>query len=290
MIRLGGHGLPVKSDDPYAFARAHTAFGYAAAYCPPVKLADNARLADIRKAFEAEKIPIAEVGIWKNLVTPDDAVRKANRAHAVECLAIAEEVGAGCAVTYIGSYLAGSDYAPHRKNLSPEAFEDCVATARELIDAVKPRRAKFAFEMMQYSLPDSIDGYLDLIRAIDRKAFAAHLDPVNFIVTPRQYFNSGALIRECFEKLGRFIVSCHAKDIVLHHQAALHFDEILPGEGEFDYRTYLRELDRLADVPLMLEHLPDPDYAKARDNIFAVGDEIGVRFVDRAEVLAHAGV
>jgi sugar phosphate isomerase/epimerase len=282
MIRLGGHGLPVKSDDLFAFARAHTAFGYGAAYCPPVRLSDSARLADIRKAFEAEKIVIAEVGIWKNLITPDEAVRKANRAHAVECLAIADEVGARCAVTYIGSYLAGSDYAPHPKNLAPEAFDDCVATAREVIDAVKPKRTKFAFEMMQYSLPDSIDGYLDLIRAIDRPAFAAHLDPVNFVITPRQYWNTGALIRECFDKLGAYIVSCHAKDIVLHHQAALHFDEILPGEGELDYRTFLRKLDRLpGDVPLMLEHLPDPDYARARDNIFAIGDEIGVGFTGR---------
>ena len=67
-------------------------------------------------------------------------------------------------------------------------------------------------------------------------------------------------------------MSCHAKDIVLHHQAALHFDEIFPGEGQLDYRTYLRELDRLpGDVPLMLEHLPDPDYARARDHIFTVG-------------------
>ena len=47
---------------------------------------------------------------------------------------------------------------------------------------------------------------------------------------------NGALIRECFEKLGPYIVSCHAKDIVLHHQAALHFDEIIPGEGQLDER------------------------------------------------------
>ena len=75
MIRLGGHGLPVTSDDPYAFARAHTAFGYGAAYCPPVRIETRARLADIRKAFEAEGISIAEIGIWRNLITPDDAVR-----------------------------------------------------------------------------------------------------------------------------------------------------------------------------------------------------------------------
>ena len=171
---------------------------------------------------------------------------------------------------------------PTRRTSPREAFDDCVETVRALIDAVKPKRAKFALEMMQYSLPDSVDCYLDLIRAVDRPAFAAHLDPVNLIMTPRQYWASGELIRECFDKLGPWIVSCHAKDIVLHHQAALHFDEIMPGEGQLDYRTYLRELDRLGGVPLMLEHLPDPDYARARDHMFKVGDEIGVTFVARA--------
>jgi len=282
MIRLGGHGLPIGSDDPYAFARAHVAFGYGAAYCPPVRLADTARLADIRKAFEAVGVPIAEIGIWRNLITPDDSVRRAHRDYAAECLAIADEVGARCAVTYIGSYKAGSDYAPDPKNLSDVAFDDCVETVRGLIDAVKPKRAKFALDMMQYSLPDSVDNYRDLISAVDRPAFAAHLDPVNLILTPRQYWENGALIRECFEKLGDWIVSCHAKDIVLHHQAAVHFDEVFPGAGVLDYRTFLRELDRHPDVPLMLEHLPDADYARARDHIFRVGDEIGVGFVGRA--------
>ena len=182
----------------------------------------------------------------------------------------------------IGSYLAGSAYAPARENLSADAFDACVQSARHLIDTVKPKRAKFALEMMQYALPDSVDCYVDLIKAIDRREFAAHADPVNFIMTPRQYWNSGALIRECFEKLGPWLVSCHAKDIVLHHQAALHFDEIIPCAGELDYRTYLTELDRLGrDVPLMLEHLTDAEYAVARDNIFAVGDEAGVEFVGR---------
>ena len=64
-------------------------------------------------------------------------------------------------------------------------------------------------------------------------------------MTPRVYFENGALIRECFAKLGPHIVSCHAKDILLHHQAALHFDEVMIGDGVLDYRTYLSELDRL---------------------------------------------
>ena len=135
---------------------------------------------------------------------------------------------------------------------------------------------------MQYALPDSVEIYREIILAVDRPAFAAHLDPVNLVVTPRQYFDTAALIRGCFEGLGPWIASCHAKDIVLHDQAALHLDEIRPCLGALDYRTYLRELERLpGDVPLLLEHLPDADYAVARDAIFAVGDAIGVGFTGR---------
>lgn len=281
-IRLGGHGLPVGSEDPYAFARAHRAFGYGAAYVPEVTLADRDRLTAIEQAFAAENIVLAEIGIWRNLVSPDEAVRKANLAYAVERLAIADAVGAGCAVSYIGSFKAGTDYAPAAENMGREAFDTCVETVRYLLDTVKPTRAKFALEMMQYSLPDSVESYVELIRAIDRPMFGAHFDPVNIIMTPRVYFDNGALIRECFDKLGPWVVSCHAKDIKLHHQAALHLDEVQIGDGVLDYRTYLSQLNRLPrEVPLMLEHLEGEEYAVARDRVFAVGDAIGVDFAVR---------
>ena len=97
-------------------------------------------------------------------------------------------------------------------------------------------------------------------------------------MTPRVYFENGALIRECFAKLGPHIVSCHAKDILLHHQAALHLDEVMIGDGVLDYPDLPPELARLSDVPLMLEHLDGGDYAVARDRLFAIGRECGVGF------------
>lgn len=283
MVRLGGHGLPVGSDDPYAFARAHVDFGYGAAYVPAtLTVNDTVALADFEKAFAAEDVMLAEIGIWRNLVTPDDALRKTNLAYAADKLAVADAVGAGCAVSYIGTLEAGSNHDPAAANFGPDAFDACVQTARYLIDTVKPKRAKFALEMMQNSLPDSIDGYVELIAAIDRPAFGAHLDPVNLVMTPRVYWNNAALIRECFEKLGPWLVSCHAKDILLRPEAALHLDECQIGEGVLDYAEYLTQLDRLPrDVPLLTEHLTGDEYAVARDRIFAVGDKVGVGFVGR---------
>ena len=102
MIRLGGGGV-TPSDDPWQFARNHVDFGYRAAYCPPVDLSDGDRIKAIRDAFAAVDVELAEVAIWRNLVAPDSAVRKANRDFARDRLALADEIGARCAISYVGS-------------------------------------------------------------------------------------------------------------------------------------------------------------------------------------------
>jgi sugar phosphate isomerase/epimerase len=278
-VRLGGHGLPVGSEDPADFARAHRDFGYRAAYVPEVALSDSSRLRAIEAAFAAEDVKLAEIGIWRNLTAIEPDRRAAHLARADEFLAIADEVGAGCAVSYIGSFAPETDYAPHPKNLGDEAFELAVETIRGIIDRVKPKRARLALEMMQYALPDSIESYEALLAAVDRPAFGVHVDPVNLIMTPRRYYDNALFLKEIFARLGSRVVSCHAKDITLHHQAALHLDECQIGEGVMDYATYLTEVAKLpGEVPLMLEHLDAPGYAVARDRIFAVGESCGVGF------------
>jgi sugar phosphate isomerase/epimerase len=281
-IRLGGHGLPVGSDDPYAFAKAHVAFGYGAAYVPASLKPGDPKLKDWEKAFAEADVVLAEIGIWRNLITPDRGDRRRNLDYAIEKLAVAEEVGARCAVSYLGSLKADTDYGPAAENFSREGFQVCVESIREIIDAVKPKRTTFAVEMMQYGLPDSIDSYIELLRAVDRPQFAAHFDPVNWVIHPRTYWNTAGLIDELFNRLGAVVVSCHAKDIVLHHKAALHYDEVMPGKGVLDYGRFLSWLDRMpTEVPLMLEHLEGAQYAEARDAIYKAGDAAWVQFKHR---------
>lgn len=277
MIRVGGHGLPVGDEDPETFARAHVAFGYGAAYCPKVGIGDTTRIAAIEKAFAAADVTIAEVGIWRNLITPDRETRKANFAYAAERLAVADAVGARCAVTWSGSFKAGLSSEPAAENFSRDAFDATVEVVRDLLDSVKPKRAKFALEMMQSSFPDSVNSYIELIRAIDRPMFGVHIDPVNFVTSPRVYWNTGVLIKECFARLGDWVTSCHAKDILLTDKLALHFDEVMIGKGQLDYRVYLTELARLPnEVPLMIEHLEGPEYATARDALYGVADAMWI--------------
>jgi sugar phosphate isomerase/epimerase len=278
-IRLGGP-IFLKSDDPVELAREHRRLGYSAAYCPNAKVEDTARTRAIEKAFAAENVAIAEVGAWRNMLDPDPEKRRENIRYVISRLALAEAVGARCCVDIAGSYNPKVWYGPHPKNLSREFFEATVENTRRVIDEVRPQRTKFTLEMMGWALPDGPDTYLELIKAIDRKEFGVHLDSFNGINSPRRFYENAAFTEECFRVLGRWIVSCHAKDVEWKVGMQVHFEEVVPGRGEIDYRPLLRGISRLpVDAPLMLEHLKNAEeYAEGAAFIRRTAQQEGLRF------------
>ena len=275
-------GAPIflKSDDPGELAQEHKRLRYGAAYCPQADVHDGDRIRAIEKAFADAHVVIAEVGAWKNMLDPDSDKRRANLDYVTERCALADAVGARCCVDIAGSYDPKVWYGPNPKNLSREFFDATVENCRQIIDSVKPTRTKFTIEMMGWNLPDGPDTYLDLIRAVDRPAFGVHLDVCNGVNCPQRFYNNGAFIGECFDKLGPWIVSCHAKDLQWVVELNVHFLEVIPGRGQMDYRRYLSELaKRNAGIPLMLEHLKTAEeYDEGAAHIRQVAHDIGLKF------------
>ena len=276
-LRLGG---PVfgRVPDPQSWVTALRKLGYSAAYCPIGSDAGDDTVKAYEDAAAKAGIIIAEVGAWSNPISPDEPTRKAALEKCRTSLALADRIGARCCVNIAGSRSKMWD-GPDPANFTKQTFDMIVETTRSIIDAVKPTRTYFTLETMPWAYPDSPDSYLQLFKAIDRKQFAVHLDPVNLVCSPQRYYGSGQLIRECFEKLGPYIKSCHAKDILLQEKLTTHLDEVRAGTGGLDYATFLRELSRLPDTPLMLEHLSKPeDYVQAAEYIRGVAKDVGLSF------------
>jgi sugar phosphate isomerase/epimerase len=272
-LRLGG---PVFEDydDPDLWVKALKTLGYNAAYCP----VDADESDDVVKAYEkaANKanIVIAEVGVWNNPLAPDEEKRKAAFKKCCRLLDLADRIGAKCCVNVCGSRGQGSI------NLTDETFDMIVEVVRAIIDEVKPTRSYYTLETLPNRHPDSVESYLRFIKAIDRKGFAAHLDPVNLINSPRRYYGNADLIRECFAKLGPHIKSCHAKDIKMQEGFPVNLQECQPGLGKLDYAVYLQEASKLPEPPpLMLEHLETAEeYNQAAEYIHSVAKNIGLSF------------
>ena len=269
-MRLGG---PIYGEwqDAAGWAALVGAHGYHAAYAP-IRAGDPIAPSAYAQAAAAAGIVIAEVGAWgNNPLSTDPVEAAASIARCQERLALAEEFGARCCVNVAGIARHALGRTGLRRTLPTDTFALIVDTVRAIIDAVQPTRTAYALEVMPWIFPDTPDTYVALVEAIDRPAFGVHLDPVNFIASPRRFYGNAALIREACAKLGPLALrSCHAKDIAfLDERGAVQFEEVRPGLGGLDYRTFLTELDHLApDLPLMLEHLPTAEeYAAAATHL-----------------------
>jgi sugar phosphate isomerase/epimerase len=276
-IRLGG---PVqgKFSDPSEWVRAHKSLGYSAAYCPVQTGVSNDLIKTYRAEAKKSNILIAEVGAWNNVMDPDEDKRKENIKKNIDALKLADEIGAGCCVNISGARGDIWD-GPYAGNYSKETFDQIIETVRYIIDQAKPVNSFYCLEPMPYMLPDSPDSYLKLIKAINRKQCAVHLDPVNMISSPQRYYNNADFLRECFNKLGPYIKSIHAKDILIMPELTVHLEERRPGEGALDYTVFLQETGKLGDIPFMLEHLESQEeYKLAADYVRSVGKKAGVEF------------
>ncbi|HZJ56846.1 MAG TPA: TIM barrel protein [Clostridia bacterium] len=275
-MRLGG-GILRSYNNPEEWIKIVKELRYGAVVAP-MKHDDPEELIDsyVEEAKKADVV-IAEVGAWSNPLSMDDNVRMEAIAHNKNQLNLADRIGARCCVNISGTKGEVWDGA-YRENYEPDTYALIVDTVREIIDAVKPKNTFYALEPMPWMYPDSPDSYLKLIKDIDRKEFAVHLDTVNMINSPQRYLFNDEFIKECFKKLGPYIKSCHAKDVIMSNQLTTMIKEVAPGKGTFNYPVFVREVERLnPDMPVMIEHLNTQEkYIEAFEYIEGVAKENGV--------------
>ena len=273
-VRLGG---PVffSDADPEQWA-IEAKKKYRAVYAPNVSLDDKDRIKAVLEAVKKHDLVIAEVGAWSNMLESDTAKREEILQNVIRCTVLADELGAKCCVNIAGSFNPQHWDGPDRRDLTAEFFDATVENIRKILDAAKPKRTKFALEMMPWAFPDSADSYLTLLRAINRKGLGVHVDVCNLINSPEKMWNTTAVIHEVFNKLSPWIVSCHGKDIKWIKAEAVRFAECPLGEGNIDYATFLKRIATHPDkdLPLMLEHMPDEaTYDRCREHVLKVANE-----------------
>jgi len=276
-MRLGGPPMD-DYDGPEEWRAALERQGYAATSSPVGPDADDETVRAYREAAEAADIAIAEVGAWgSNPLSTDEATRREAVAACKRHLRLADDIGARCCVNIAGSRGDLWD-GPHPDNFSEETVEQVVATVQEIIDDVDPETATYSLEPMPWVVPDGPESYRELIERVDREAFGVHFDPVNMISSPRRYADTAGFVREFVDELGTEIRCVHCKDIALRDNLTVHLDEVIPGEGNLDYRALLTALDDLdRDIPLLVEHLDTAaEYEQAADHIRGVAEEVGV--------------
>ena len=254
-MRFGGPVLK-PFNNPEEWIKIMQDLGYNACTFPLNHTAPTSEIDAYAAAAKAADIMIAEVGVWNNPISNNKEESKKARQYAKDQLALADYIGAACCVNIAGAKGEQWD-GPHKDNWT--CFDEIVSSVQEIIDDVKPTKTYYSLETMPWIYPHNADSYVELIKAIDRERFGAHLDVINIITSPYAYYHNADITRECFEKFGDRILACHAKDIILANNLTVHLDEMAPGQGEYDFTVLIDCLRKYPDVPMMMEHMNDPE-------------------------------
>lgn len=262
-MRLGTSS-PLSHKGPKDWAEHHRELGLSAINFHLTCQDDPAMVDEYVKAADENGLIMAEVGIWKNTMDPNEEVRKNAIRYAIGQLELADRIHARCCVNILGAVGPRWDGA-YKANYSRETWDKGVAMIREIIDAVQPKNTYFTIESMPWMVPEGPDEYLHLLEAVDRDRFAVHLDVFNWMKTPKRYFFNQEFIDECFEKLGDKVRSCHIKDVRMEPNYTLAFTETYPGNGGIDIAHLIRKAESYnPDMPFIIEHLnSDEEYLKA---------------------------
>ena len=258
-MRLGTSS-PLNHSDPSQWAKRHRELGLEVINFPLNCESDPSLIDAYAREAAKNGLTIAEVGVWRNTMSPDPQEREDAMRFTIGQLELADRLGACCCVNILGSRGRRWDGAC-RENLTPETWKAGVEMIREIIDAVRPKNTYFTIESMPWMYPTGPDEYLMLLEDVDRDRFAVHLDIFNWMTSPRRYFFNREFADECFMKLGKLIKSCHLKNVLLEDDYTLHLRETAPEDGGVDI-PYLISLAEKYDsrMPFIIEHL-DSDEA-----------------------------
>jgi len=253
-MRIGG-GIEKPYSNPEEWIALVKDLNYSAVLAPVNSNATKEEKRDYLSYLKKYNLVLGEVGVWNNPLSINEEERRTSLNYCKKQLFLAEEMGANCCVNIAGA--RGEKWAGfYQDNYTEEVYALIVDTIREIIDSVNPKNTFYTIEPMPWMVPDSPDAYLKLMKDVDRKAFAVHLDFTNMINDPKKYVYSSKFITECFEKLGPYIKSIHIKDINMREVYPCSIEECMPGKGTLDYGNILRLIEGLGrNTTAFVEHL-----------------------------------
>ncbi len=218
-------------------------------------------------------------GRYTDLVHP----QASERAQGVRALQALVRIGRAWNVQTVyvrpGSLNPRGPWWPHPENRSLEVYDRLIDSLNLVRQTAEAEGMMLAIEGHVLSPLYSVQRVRDLLDAVGSPALKFNMDPVNFIGTVAEVYNSAAVINELFDLLGADTVALHAKDCQLTDALVVHIDEVVPGAGTIDYDLLLtRFADCCPNGYVLIEHLAQEHVPAAQRAILDVTQRLGMNF------------
>jgi sugar phosphate isomerase/epimerase len=225
-----------------------------------------ARCREIASTYRDAGLAIHSIGVYTNLIHPDDAELKANLAYFEAMMEIGGHMGVRTFINEAGHYHDAKAPAPG----VPIEFQDAVwprmvGIGHQLAELAGKHDAKVLLEPFYRGFLASAKRLRLFVEEVNSPRVRVLLDPANLIE-----LND---LDEMFGQLAPWIDCLHAKDRKLHTDRG-----VAAGKGDLDYKRFVTlAAKHTPDAPLILEYVGSKDYLDARATLRGAMQAAGIQ-------------
>jgi len=205
----------------------------------------------IADAYRSAGVAIHSIGVYTNLIHPDETERKANLAYFEAMMKIGSAMGVHAFITEAGHYHSDEPAPRVELHFQEEVWQTTVATGKELAEMAERHKATVLVEPFFRGFFASAKRTRVFLEEVDSPRIRALLDPANLLEVND--------LEEMFTQLGPWIDCLHAKDRKLHVDRG-----VAAGQGDLDYPKFVTlAAKHTPKAPLILEYVGPDDYKQA---------------------------
>ena len=209
----------------------------------------------IAKAYRSRGLEIQALGVYANLIEPDDAEREKNYQYFADMMRIAKTMDVHMLLTECGSIIVPGKGRDLSASLDEKTWPRLVEMTRRLIPLAEKHDVVIAIESYFQDLLGSATAVRYFMEEINHPRIRALLDPANLL--PHN------TLEEMFNALAPYICAMHAKDRKLHVTHG-----VAAGKGDLDYRKYIAlARQHCPQIPLILEYVNEKTYQAALEHV-----------------------
>ena len=242
---------------------------------------DQAKANALRQLFEEHGVVVGQtVGNYGGGLVAEDS---GERTAAVEFMKrmCGATAALGAPDTYLrpGSLNPASPWYPHPDNRSPRVFDRLVDSARQICETAESEGVMVAVEGGVVCPLYSARRVKDFLDAVGSPNLGFNVDPVNFVGSIEQAYDTTTLQREFYDLLPDRILGAHAKDFRLVDALLPRFEEEVIGRGMLDQHEFLTGMQKVRpDGHVLIEHLPDELVPAAAQGLRRAAASAGIVF------------
>ena len=209
------------------------------------------RCAHIADAYRSQGVSIHSIGVYTNLIHPEDDERDANLAYFDAMMEAGKAMDVRTFITEAGHYEPAEPQSGVPYYLQEQVWRRMVETGKRLAELAEKHDATVLLEPFYRGFLTSAKRTRLFVEDIGSPRIRVLLDPANLLELNDQ--------EEMFAQLHPWIDCLHAKDRKLHVDRG-----VAAGQGDLDYGEFVALAAKYAPhAPFVLEYVGPDDYQQA---------------------------